>query len=364
MQDTAFAPGAKTGAALIMRNISELAHADSALLESEERYRTLFHLSPVAVYSINALGEIQEFNSRASELWGREPALGDTDQRFCGSFKMFRPDGTFMPHEQCPMAEVVSGQISEARDAEVIIERPDGSRVAVVVNILPLKDAAGDVIGATNCFYDITARKEIEARQQMLLQELNHRVKNTLAIVQAIASQTLSDESDPQAFRAAFQKRLAAMSRNHNLLSQSDWQGSPLREVLLLEAAPYADGDADRIAIDGSNVKLTPSASLALGMAFHELATNAAKYGAFSVSTGQVRIHWLIENKNGEPHLRLEWRESNGPPVSPPRRRGLGSRLIERGLSHHLNGQAELHFERAGVRFVLDAPLVAIEATP
>src|SRR4030081_3855125 len=108
--------------------------ADSGLQKNEasragdERYRVLFDMSPVAVYSIDASGVIQQFNRVAAELWGREPALGDTDERFCGSFKLFRPDGSFMPHEQCPMAQVVHGEILEARDAEVLIERPDGSR--------------------------------------------------------------------------------------------------------------------------------------------------------------------------------------------------------------------------------------------
>jgi len=136
--------------------------ADDAVRWNEERYRTLFDLGPVAVYSCDASGVIQEFNHRAVELWGCEPLPGDTDKRFCGSFKLFRPDGSFMPHELCPMAEVVAGSLSEARDAEVIIERPDGSRITVIVNIRPVKNERGDVIGAVNCFYDITARKQTE----------------------------------------------------------------------------------------------------------------------------------------------------------------------------------------------------------
>jgi PAS domain S-box-containing protein len=148
---------------------------------SGSRYQALFDLVPVAVYSIDTSGVIENFNRRAAELWGREPALGDTDQRFCGSFKMFRPDGSFMPHEQCPMAEVVSGKITAAHDTEVLIERPDGSRVTVLVIIRPLKNDRGEVIGAINCFYDITERKKNEhllaeaARQQSALYELVQR---------------------------------------------------------------------------------------------------------------------------------------------------------------------------------------------
>lgn len=143
-----------------------------ALRASEERYRTLFDLGPVAVYSCDVAGVIQQFNRRAAELWGREPEPGDTDERFCGSFKLFRPDGSFMPHEQCPMAEVVSGKLAHVRDAEVLIERPDGSRITVVVDIRPLMSAQGEVAGAINCFFDITERKRIEEQSREYVAEL------------------------------------------------------------------------------------------------------------------------------------------------------------------------------------------------
>jgi signal transduction histidine kinase len=127
-----------------------------------DRYRTLFDLAPVAVYSCDASGVIREYNNRAAELWGRKPQLGDTDERFCGSFKLYRPDGSFMPHEQCPMGDVLTGKVPGAHDAEVHIERPDDSRIIVIVNIAPVKDDRGEIIGAINCFYDVTERKKAE----------------------------------------------------------------------------------------------------------------------------------------------------------------------------------------------------------
>ena len=149
---------------LAIEDITARTQIVETLRASEERFRTLFNLGPVAVYYCDASGTIQNFNRRAVELWGRTPAAGDTDERFCGSHSLFRPDGSFMPHDQCPMAEILSGKIQEARNQEVLIERPDGSRIVVVVNIRRLENSDGDLTGAINCFYDITERKQAEAR--------------------------------------------------------------------------------------------------------------------------------------------------------------------------------------------------------
>jgi PAS domain S-box-containing protein len=150
------------GASKVARDVTARKRIERALRENEERYRTLFDLAPVAVYSCDVSGVIQAYNSSAAELWGRKPELGDTDERFCGSFKLYRPDGSFMPHDQCPMGDVLTGKVPATHDAEVHIERPDGSRVIVIVNIAPLKDDRGEITGAINCFYDVTERKMAE----------------------------------------------------------------------------------------------------------------------------------------------------------------------------------------------------------
>ena len=153
---------------------------------SGDRYRFLFEFSPAAVYSIDTSGVIQDFNRCAADLWGRSPEVGDTDERFCGSHKMFSPDGTFMPHDECPMAQVVDGRVAEVTNGEVVILRPDGTRVTVIVNIRPLKGPRGEIVGAINCFYDITERSRMEQllkRQADALTDMNRRKDEFLAML-------------------------------------------------------------------------------------------------------------------------------------------------------------------------------------
>jgi signal transduction histidine kinase/flagellar motor protein MotB len=160
---------------LAIEDITEQTLAAVALRDSQERYRTLFDSCPIAIYSCESSGVIREFNPRAVELWGRAPKPGDTDERFCGSYKLYRPDGTFMPHNECPMAEVLAGTIPEARDMEVQIERPDGSRVTVLVNIRVLRNERGEITGAVNCFVDLTERKRADEALAQSREELSNR---------------------------------------------------------------------------------------------------------------------------------------------------------------------------------------------
>lgn len=171
-------------------------HAASVLRESEARYRTLFDLGPIAVYSCDASGVIQDYNRVAAELWGREPKAGDTDERWCGSFKMLRPDGTVMPHAQCPMADVLSGKVPEVHDGEVQIERPDGSRVTVLVNIRPLKNERGEITGAINCFVDITERKMNEKGLQEAHDRLESIVEERTASVRQLSLKLMTFQDE------------------------------------------------------------------------------------------------------------------------------------------------------------------------
>jgi two-component sensor histidine kinase len=199
--------------------------------------------------------------------------------------------------------------------------------------------------------------------RNILLHELNHRVKNTLATVQAIAIQTMQNAQTLEAFQEAFEARLIALSKTHDLLIKGSWEGALLRDLVLQELLPYRVDKPRRFAIDGQDVQLQPRMVLALSLAFHELATNAVKYGALSVATGRIDVAWEVSEEGGQRRLRVHWVESGGPPVAKPSRRGLGSRLIERNLAHELNGEARLDFDASGVRCTIDVPLPPSEET-
>lgn len=204
---------------------------------------------------------------------------------------------------------------------------------------------------------EIEARRRIEDQQQLLLDELNHRVKNTLATVQSIAAQTLRATGSPEAFRTAFEARLIALSEAHNLLSRENWRGASLRDLIARELTPHGLGDEGRIQLTGPEVWLQPAMALTLGMAVHELATNAARHGSLASAGGRLTLTWSISDSGGSERLRIEWSESGGATVKPPSRRGFGSRLLERGLRGDLGGEARLTYRPDGLHCIIEAPL-------
>jgi len=216
--------------------------------------------------------------------------------------------------------------------------------------------AHGRALRFTGAALDITERRRAADHQRLLINELNHRVKNTLATVQSIATQTVRHSPSLEAFRQAFGTRLMALSQTQNLLTDAKWRGTELRTLLETELTPYRSGDETRVALRGEPVQLPPKAAVAFGLTVHELATNAAKYGALSVPDGRVEVDWRVERQSGEPWLHLRWAERDGPAVVPPQRRGFGSRLIERGLAYELGGQVRLEFASEGVRCVVTVP--------
>jgi PAS domain S-box-containing protein len=220
----------------------------------------------------------------------------------------------------------------------------------------PYEEDDASISGWVASVTDISERKRAEQRQQLLIRELNHRVKNTLATVQSIAMHTLAGSSGIDG-RETFEARLIALSRTHDLLARTGWEGASLRELLLQELDPFRSADDAPFTVEGPDFEISPNTALALGLAFHEMATNAAKHGALSTVRGKVCVTWDILGPLEQGALRLEWRESGGPPVKKPDRGGFGVTVIQRGLSLELDGRVELDFAPTGLVGRIEIPL-------
>jgi two-component system CheB/CheR fusion protein len=205
---------------------------------------------------------------------------------------------------------------------------------------------------------DITERKQWEQHQRLLLRELNHRVKNTLAVVQAIAHQTLRTAKTNKDFVQAFEGRVAALGSAHDLLVRSDWKGADLKSLAREQLKPHISHDPSRAQIEGPPVLLPPGLASPFGFVIYELATNAAKYGAWSVPAGTVSLNWSLVPGNPSTWLKFEWKESGGPPVNPPTDKGFGSVLIEKGIPQ---ARVNREFKPSGVVCTVEVPL---QSTP
>jgi two-component sensor histidine kinase len=238
------------------------------------------------------------------------------------------------------------------------IRSKDGDYRWFLVRAEPYCDPrTGEIVRWFGVSIDIHDRRVAEEHQQLLINELNHRVKNTLATVQSVASQTLRNAESAEQAKEALEARLFALSRAHDVLTRENWEGADLYAIVEQAVAPYSSCGEDRLHLAGSRIRVPPRMALALAMALQELATNAVKYGALSTETGEIRIAWGVQATGCGRRLHLRWEESGGPAVRPPSRRGFGSRLIERSLSHDLGGTARIEFPSAGLVCTVDAPL-------
>lgn len=227
--------------------------------------------------------------------------------------------------------------------------------------LAPIFADDGRVFGIFWQGVDITARKAAETHLRLMVNELNHRVKNSLATVQAIAAQTLHGDEVPARVREALTERLIALAHAHDVLTDEKWVGASLREIAARAAAPHLSSDhADRFVFEGPPVNLPPRSAIAVALALHELATNAAKYGALSVPDGQVRIDWTVSpREDDDVGLRMVWREHGGPPVTPPTATGFGFRLIKQGLAADLRGRVSVDYPVTGVVCTVEAVIAA-----
>jgi PAS domain S-box-containing protein len=255
------------------------------------------------------------------------------------------PQGRGTPFEAACVAAMDKGVSTTFETSSQM--RPDRT---VELKIVPMRGG-----GVAVTLSDITDRKTADARQRLLVNELNHRVKNALATVQAIAAQSLRGADVPAEARARFLSRLMALARANDVLVAENWEGAALMAIAVEVASPHGAGE--RFHIEGPAMRLRPQAATAMALALHELATNAAKYGALSTPEGRVSLTWSVEGAGAARRFRLRWRESGGPVVAPPTKAGFGTRLIERGLAGGLKAQVKLDYLPEGLAFDLTAPL-------
>ena len=246
-----------------------------------------------------------------------------------------------------------------ASGTEVLYRRKDGSEFWTAVFISPVRDERGDVVQYFVSFVDLTKHKEDEARSKLLIEELNHRVKNTLATVQSIVWQATRTSSDPKLVQKAIETRLFALSRSQDLVTRENWESIGLLDIIHDAMEPFgvADGRAARIVIQGENIRFSPKSALVLSIVFNELATNAVKFGALSNEAGSILIGWTKELTPAGDRVLLHWQEKNGPPVMTPSRIGFGSRVIEHSLAQELKGTVHFDYRPDGLACTMTIPI-------
>jgi PAS domain S-box-containing protein len=335
------------GIGTVCRDITEIRAAERQVAESEAHYRELADGTPAAAWLTRANGQLEFINQAMADALGRprEALLGE------GWMDAIDPADRDRLVEARLLARSTHGPFRfEGR-----FRRPDGALRIVEMYARPRFNGAGAFCGHAGMAADVTEVRAAERRRQLLINELNHRVKNTLTTVQSLIHHTLRDVDAPAGIEDILTERLLALSAAHDVLMREDWSGAQLADIVRETLKPHLT--EGRIHVEGPKARVPTNVAVALSMALHELAINALKYGSLSTTTGEVRLSWT---RNGGV-LQLEWREVGGPPVRPPKRQGFGSRLIRRGLTHDLGSPAELIYAPEGVVCRLRAPTLGEE---
>ena len=324
----------------------ERKQAENSLSRSEARFRAFVTSSVDAMYRMSAdWSEMQHLDGKNFIVDTLEPSRAWLDIYV-------------EPEDQRRLLDAIAQAVrtKSTFEAEHRVRRADGSMGWTLSRATPVLDDAGQIQEWFGTASDVTARKQDEERRELLLNELNHRVKNTLATVQSVAMQTLRNSRDTEHAREQFDARLMALSKAHDILTQESWEGATLAQIVHEAVRPYRGGAEDRFTIEGPSIWLSAKQALALSMALHELCTNAVKYGALSNEDGRVAVRWAIVGEDEDAELQMVWEESGGPAVARPTHSGFGSRLIERGLRQDLKGRVTLEFEPSGVICSINAP--------
>ena len=314
------------------------------------RYETVLRGSQVTIYT-------QDRDLRYTSI--SNSMLGHSIDNILG-----RTDADLIPAESAATMIAMKRDVlatGEAKRAEIPLEDASGIRWHDL-HIEPLRNDSGDVIGVTCASVDVTERKEGEAHLRLLLRELTHRSKNLLAVIQAMARQTARHVGSIDGFLNQFGARLQALAASHDLLVRESWYGASLAELVQSQLGAYFGGSAGQVSIDGPAIALKPEAAQNLGLALHELADNAAKFGALSVPGGRVAITWRQREGETGNSVELDWREKSGPKVRVRRKKGFGSMVIERNLARALEADVKLEFDPSGLHCQIVIPASQILA--
>jgi len=336
------ADGNVTGAINVMTDITERFNTEVELA----KLAAIVISSDDAIISKTLMGRITSWNAGATRIFGFEP-----DEIIGQHITRIVPPELHEQEEQI-LAKLRRGE--RVDHFETVRVAKNGRRIDISLSVSPIRDQWGNIVGAAKVARDITERKKAERLQQLLVEELNHRVKNTLAIVQAIATQSASRANSPREFAASFGGRIQALARTHTLLSRTSFEYADIGEIVRDQVLLGSEADK-RVSLSGPLLTLDRQSSVHLSLILHELATNARKYGALSKADGELSISWRLRSANASVLL-IEWRESGGPTVTASRNRGFGTTLIEETLRAR-GGDATLHYAAAGFSCELQLPL-------
>jgi PAS domain S-box-containing protein len=325
-----------------------IAERTQALKASEDRFRSLANLVPAFVWFGDADGSIRYLNERWYGYTGQttEKALAS------GWADAVHPDDV----QRTLSAWTAAHTRGDLYEIEVRYRHHNGGYRWFLARAEPLRDETGRITGWFGSSTDIDALKQAEEHRTLLINELNHRVKNTLATVQSIASQSMR-APDPEQGRETFEARLFALARTHDVLTRENWESASLRDIVLEAIRPYQQDGGQRFGIEGAPLRIPPGMALPISMCLHELLTNAVKYGALSTDAGRVTVTWSVDEEGLGCRLLLRWEETGGPPVTEPTRTGFGTRLIQRSLARELGGEVEVRYAPTGVLCLIDVPL-------
>jgi PAS domain S-box-containing protein len=342
--------GRIAGFYVLAADLTETKQSQAALAESEARLRLAIDAGHMAVWEVEMATDTLTVSPELKRLLGLSPDanLSTEDIR-----------ARYVPGDRERLRSTLAEALARGDrhvETELRVVWPDGSIHWLLLRA-EMQDVKDGIPARTlGVALDITEMKKAEEHQQLLINELNHRVKNTLATVQSIASQSLRNAETAGEAREAVEGRLFALSRAHDVLTRENWDGAYLREVVQEAIAPFQGHGHSRFDCRGQDLRLPPRIALAIAMALQELGTNAVKYGALFNSTGRIAIGWSIMEQGGGTRLELIWKETGGPPVVEPSRRGFGTRLIERSLAQELHGDVAITFAPAGVVCTIRAP--------